>query len=91
MYPKIFYSHAASSECTLQNQQKVFCIRFLDCESAKQDFLRENKYPQLCGFDGNEPKVCCLNSVENSIKAKNTGDLVRNGKWTVHYIIIFNF
>lgn len=56
--------------------EKSFCVRFLTCENAKQ-LLQNGSYPQICGFDGNEPKVCCFGYAEERIQ--KPGDLARDG------------
>lgn len=73
-----FQNSLVLDACVLQeNGEKSICVLLEDCEAAKRA-LKQNKFPQHCGFVGNESIVCCpeYKKIKESL---STGDLARKG------------
>lgn len=67
----------SEDECALTvSGENLRCVPLLECEGAKK-LLHENETPRNCGFNGNEPKVCCSGYPEE--RTKKPGDLARDG------------
>lgn len=71
-----------SDPCILKNNgENSVCVLLRDCDEAKSAVKRYES-PQLCGFVGIEPIVCCPNykPIKEKLKAKpTTGYLARTG------------
>lgn len=69
----------ASDECILEETGTTsLCIELLNCDYAKE-LLRQNKFPQTCGFNGKEPKVCCPIGAKTRLN-EQPGDFAKRGK-----------
>ncbi|KAF2905062.1 hypothetical protein ILUMI_01116 [Ignelater luminosus] len=67
----VYCSLATGEACTLELKDDGACVLFSQCQSAVRD--KENgKHPQLCGFEGIEPIVCCPKS--DGLKSKQHCD-----------------
>lgn len=64
-------------------EQQPRCIELNNCDWAKE-LLRQNKFPQTCGFNGTEPKICC--PVATKVRLKQSGNLAENGLLTLFLI-----
>lgn len=73
---------SVSDPCYLENNGKnSVCVLLRDCDEAKIA-VKRYEYPQICGFVGIEPIVCCPNykPVKEKLKTKpRTGYLARTG------------
>lgn len=78
-----FLTLTATKECVREeHEQQSRCIELNNCDWAKE-LLRKNQFPQTCGFNGTEPKVCC--PIAAKVRLKQFGNLAENG-----LLILFN-
>lgn len=62
-----------------EDDNRLYCVRFLDCKEAKLEYLQELIDPVRCGLDKNgEIQVCCSNSTKE--RAQGPGDFAINGE-----------
>lgn len=57
----IFDSSLKGDQCKIRNQNEAVgvCRLIDDCRSILHDPEKHKKQPQICGFDGLKPIVCC--------------------------------
>lgn len=63
-----------TDEC---DKQGATCIPLVNCKWAIE-LLHQNKTPQICGFDGKTPRVCC--PTFSGLRLMNSGDFIKKGK-----------
>lgn len=49
----------AGDECLLDSKTPGICKLFSDCQQAIDDLRNNNRFPQLCGYQGMQTIVCC--------------------------------
>lgn len=75
-----------TEECFVEgNEAKLRCIELINCDWAK-NLLRQNKFPQTCGFNGTDPKVCCPIAITRT-RLKQSADLAQKGMVTSFSLI----
>lgn len=78
----LFVFIVATEECVVEgNEKQSHCTELNNCDWARE-LLRRNKFPQTCGFNGTEPKVCC--PISTKIRLKQPGDLAQSGMLIFH-------
>lgn len=91
----LFFS-TVLDKCVLRNSgEESVCVLLHECDEAKRG-IKQNRFPQHCGFIGIEPIVCCPGYIQIQKKQKknvNIGDLARKGTYPslVFFKIILHF